>query len=84
MAASYPTTMSNEEYGELWNDLTENGMKTPLIVTIGINTDMARLDSGNHRIRLFKLHGIDKVPCKVEVVKNQVKRTENGLHKGKG
>lgn len=84
MAAEKPTQMSDDEYNALWADLNANGMNTPLIVTVGTETDKMRLDSGNHRVRLFAKHGIDKVPCKVEIVKNQVKRTGNGMHSGIG
>jgi len=80
MAAEKPTAMSPEEYTELWASLTTNGMETPLVVTQS-KTHM-RLDSGNHRVRLFKKHGIKKVPVVLRQVNNVVQSPKNGLHTG--
>ena len=82
MSAPDPTFLSQDEYKKLWEELNKNGMNTPLIVTISDETEMARLDSGNHRIKLFSLNGIKKVPCKIEYVQNHVNRTDNGMHYG--
>ena len=74
------TEMNAEEFDKLWDDLNEHGMDTPLVVTV--DKDFMRLDSGNHRIRLFAKYGIQKVPCEVKYVKDCIQTPENGLHQG--
>jgi len=81
-AKNHPTPLTADQYSDLWLDLETNGMRTPLVITMSPKTRMMRLDSGNHRIRLFKLHEVGKVPCILEVVKNQVNSPANGTHPG--
>lgn len=80
MAAPIPTHMTDKEWDDLWASLQKNGMKDPLELTTDGTT--MRLDSGNHRIRLFHQHNIDKVPCIVKNAENVVVSPGNGLHKG--
>ena len=80
MAANPPTPMSNKEWDDLWASLQKNGMKDPLMITTDGKT--MRLDSGNHRIRLFDQHKIDKVPCVIKYAENVVVSPGNGTHKG--
>ena len=82
MAAFPPTPMACAEYDALWTDMKTSGMRTPLIGTVGTLTGFMRLDSGNHRIQLFKLYGVKHAPCIVEYVANHVKRVGNGTHVG--
>jgi len=80
MSAPIPTPMSDKEWVNLLNSLLDNGMRTPLEITTDGN--MVRLDSGNHRIKLFAKYGIDKVPCVIKKVKNVVVSPDNGTHRG--
>lgn len=82
MAAPEPTQMSKEEYDDLWKELNTVGMKTPLEILISDENNRMRLDSGNHRIQLFKKYSISPVPCTIEKVKNQIQSPSNGKHKG--
>lgn len=80
MSAPIPTPMSKKDYMDLWKSLVQDGMKTPMEITT--NGKHMRLDSGNHRIKLFKQNNISKIPCIVKKVKNVVVTPENGLHIG--
>lgn len=82
MAATPPTLMSSEQYDALWDDLLDNGMSTPLEVTIGTKTRRVRLDSGNHRVRLFVDNNIERVPVVIKHVANHLKTPSNGTHNG--
>lgn len=80
MAAPIPTHMSDKEWNDLWVSLQKNGMKDPLELTTDGKT--MRLDSGNHRIRLFHQHNIDKVPCTIKNSEDVVVSPGNGTHLG--
>jgi len=80
MSAPTPTHISDNEWDELWDSLQNYGMKTPLELTT--DGHMIRLDSGNHRIRLFAKYGIDSVPCTIKKVEDVVVSPNNGTHKG--
>ena len=80
MSANPPTPMSKKDYMDLWKSLVQDGMKTPMEITT--DGKHMRLDSGNHRIKLFKQNNISKIPCIVKKVKNVVVTPENGLHIG--
>lgn len=56
-------------------------MKDPLELTTDGKT--MRLDSGNHRIRLFHQRDIEKVPCIIRNLEDVVVSPCNGLHIGK-
>lgn len=53
----------------LWNNILEIGMREPFIMRIGLANKKFRLESGNHRIVLFKEHGVPYVPVTVQVCK---------------
>ncbi len=59
---------------ELWQNLCDEGMHDPLIMRVGIETRMMRLEAGNHRIQLFHQHNIPFVPLTVQL------RNECGPH----
>ena len=59
---------------ELWKNIQEEGMHTPLIMRVGLNNKKFRLESGNHRIQVFHKNGIPSVPLVVQV------REECGPH----
>ena len=80
MAAPIPTHMTDREWDNLWSSLQKNGMKDPLEITTDGKT--MRLDSGNHRIRLFHQHDIEKVPCIIRNLEDVVVSPGNGTHLG--
>jgi len=52
---------------ELWNNIVEFGLFNPLIIRVGLKNKKFRLESGNHRIQLFKKYSIPFVPLTVQV-----------------
>lgn len=68
---------------QLLKDIKRVGLKEPLIVQAGLVTKRARLESGNHRIRLLKAAGIFHAPCLLYVASSHIGNTENGTHDGK-
>lgn len=51
----------------LWKNNLREGMANPLIIRVGLRDKKFRLESGNHRIQLFRAHGIPEVPVTIEV-----------------
>ena len=53
---------------ELWSDIKRNGLKDPLIIRVGVKNKKIRLESGNHRIQVLKIHGIELCPVTIQIV----------------
>lgn len=51
----------------LWNNILEEGLHNPLIIRVGRVNKKFRLESGNHRIQVFKKHGVEHVPATVQI-----------------
>jgi len=51
----------------LWQNINEEGMSDPLIIRVGAKNRKFRLESGNHRIQIFKKYGIEHTPIVVQV-----------------
>lgn len=58
---------SEADLGELWEDICEKGLYEPFIMRIGIKNKKFRLESGNHRIKLFHEHHVPQVPLIVQI-----------------
>lgn len=83
MAAVPPVHITDEEYQKIWNDILTNGMKDAFIITVGEETNKARLDAGNHRLQLFlKNESISIIPVNIKNVKDHKLSPGNGLHDG--
>lgn len=83
MAAIPPVHITDEEYQQIWNDILINGMKDAFVVTVGDETNKARLDAGNHRLQLFlKNEAISIIPVNIVHVEDHKLSPGNGLHDG--
>lgn len=51
----------------LWDRIVEEGLKNPLIIRVGIESQTMRLEAGNHRIQVLREHGVEKVPVTIEI-----------------
>jgi len=60
----------------LWRNICDEGLHDPLIMRVGIQNKKFRLEAGNHRIQVFRAHGISEVPVTVQL------RDECGPHVG--
>lgn len=58
---------SEADLDELWKDICEKGLYEPLIMRVGIKNKKFRLESGNHRIKLFHEHHVPQVPLIVQI-----------------
>lgn len=65
------TTVTLEQ---LWHNIIEEGLYNPLIMRVGLKNKKFRLEAGNHRIQLFHIHNVTKLPLTVQV------RDECGPH----
>jgi hypothetical protein len=63
---------------ELWQNMIQEGMRDPFILTAGRHSRDSRLEAGNHRIKLFYDNNVPFVPATV-LVGDQAKQ-----HKGNG
>jgi len=54
------------EYEELKKSIEEEGLKEPLMLTIGKQEGKALLDEGNHRLAIMEELGYEKVPVRVQ------------------
>ena len=51
----------------LWESIQKNGLDEPVIMRVGIKNKKFRLESGNHRIQLFKQYGVEYTPATVQI-----------------
>lgn len=51
----------------LWERITEEGLKDPLVIRVGIESKTMRLETGNHRIQILREYGVEKVPVTIEI-----------------
>lgn len=68
---------------QLSKDIKKIGLKEPLIVQAGLLTKRARLEAGNHRIKLLKAAGLFHAPCLLYVASSHIGHISNGTHDGK-
>jgi hypothetical protein len=67
---------------ELFNSIIKEGMRDPLIIGVGSKTNRVRLESGNHRARMFFNRNILNVPAIVYVNDTSITDIGNGFHEG--
>ena len=67
---------------KLFEDIKEKGMRDPFFVSLGIETTMMRLETGNQRVQIFKIKNIKYVPVIGYLTKNQIVHEGNGIHQG--
>jgi hypothetical protein len=58
----------------LWENILAEGLHDPVIIRVGIQNKMMRLEAGNHRIQLYQQHHIPFIPTTVQL------RDECGPH----
>ena len=51
----------------LWENIRLEGLCEPVIIRVGFENKMFRLESGNHRVQVLKKHNIDFIPATVQV-----------------
>jgi len=65
---------------KVWDNIIENGMFEPLLITISVKNKKIRLESGNHRINTAIKNEVSTLPCAVFVFENNVLYEQNGKH----
>ena len=65
---------------ELWQNILKEGLKEPFFITFSEKLQTIRLESGNHRVRIFKEMGIKKVLCVGILYDNGILFEGNGKH----
>jgi hypothetical protein len=64
LTAGNPLRRSSEEIDELAEDIKQNGMNNPVIITVGKNTRTAMLGEGNHRLEACIRAGYTSIPAR--------------------
>lgn len=67
----------------LYRNMLEHGMRDPLIVGIGRVSRTARLEAGNHRLKVLAEQGFKHVPAVAYVGDQAVTQAGNGTHEGR-
>ena len=67
----------------LWEDMCEQGMHDPFVLSAGRYTRECRLEAGNHRIQLFSSKGVPYVPAVTLVADGCIISPLNGDHRYK-
>ncbi len=52
---------------KLWQNIQQDGLYDPVIIRVGKENKKFRLESGNHRIQVFKKYGVEFTPATVQV-----------------
>ncbi|WP_318493482.1 ParB N-terminal domain-containing protein [Photobacterium leiognathi] len=65
---------------DVWRDIIENGMRDPLLVVISWRYKTIRLESGNHRVKMAKKYGVDRLPVATLVIEEMLLNPGNGSH----
>ena len=52
---------------KLWLNIQKDGLYDPVIIRVGKDNKKFRLESGNHRIQMFKKYGVAFTPATVEI-----------------
>lgn len=65
---------------QLLNDIKENGVQEPVVIGVGLWSQRARLDTGNHRIYLAPRLGITHLPAVARVGNYCAFSNSNGDH----
>lgn len=68
---------------DLGKDLKRRGLREPLVVAVGLSTGRARLEAGNHRVRVLLDMGFLHAPAVCWVGASHVGFDGNGPHQGR-
>lgn len=68
---------------ELARDIKKRGLLEPLVVAVGMSTGRARLEGGNHRVRILLEMGLLHAPAVCWVGASHVGFDANGTHQGR-
>lgn len=60
---------------ELWNDIEENGIKEPIVLTYHVHDNKVGISDGHHRLDAAIELGIDKIPTIVAVTGEDSRQT---------
>lgn len=61
-----PNEMSEDKFNALFDNMAENGVIEPLVVTPIKGTDTFKLVGGHHRLEVAKMLGHKELPCSVK------------------
>jgi hypothetical protein len=67
---------------ELFQTMLTDGMRDPLVLGIGVESQTVRLETGNQRIRCLLANHVQYVPVIGYVSRTSVTNPENGHHEG--
>jgi hypothetical protein len=70
-------------WSDLAKDLKKRGLREPLVIAVGLATGRARLEAGNHRVRLFLEQGFLHAPAVCWVGATHIGFEGNGRHDGR-
>lgn len=68
---------------DLARDVKKRGLLEPLVVAVGMSTGRARLEGGNHRVRILLEMGMLHAPAVCWVGASHVGFEANGTHQGR-
>ena len=68
---------------ELSKDIKKRGLKEPLVIAVGLTTGRARLEAGNHRVRILLEMGLLHAPAVCWVGSSHIGFEDNGRHAGR-
>lgn len=68
---------------DLAKDLKKRGLREPLVIAVGVSSGRARLEAGNHRIRVLMEQGFLHAPAVCWVGASHIGFEGNGAHDGR-
>lgn len=68
---------------DLSKDLKKRGLREPMVIAVGVSTGRARLEAGNHRIRILMEQGFLHAPAVCWVGASHIGFENNGRHDGR-
>lgn len=68
---------------DLAKDLKKRGLREPMVIAVGVSTGRARLEAGNHRIRVLMEQGFLHAPAVCWVGASHIGFEGNGRHEGR-
>lgn len=68
---------------DLGKDMKKRGLREPLVIAVGLGTGRARLEAGNHRVKVLFEMGFLHAPAVCWVGASHVGFEGNGLHSGR-
>lgn len=68
---------------DLAKDMKKRGLREPLVIAVGLGSGRARLEAGNHRVKILMEMGFLHAPAVCWVGASHVGFEGNGLHSGR-